>query len=171
MGLTSISLPRPVVCAIAGAICLVVATGCAGRSPRDETKRVEAVVGRWIAAERAGDGRTWCDQLSTARLAKEEQNIFNATGRRYSCAEMHSTRPPGIPRLDLYTRARREVTEGFRIERTTIAHNKATVRFSWLASRQPNPLISHVGDTREGDRWASEVSLVLQHGSWKIGRS
>jgi hypothetical protein len=163
--------PRLAALAAAGAACLTVALGCGSGSHTTETQKVEAVVRRWIAAERAGDGRTWCAQLSAARLAKEQLNIYNGTGKHYSCAVMHSTRPPGIARLDLYARARREVTEGFRIERTTIIGYKATVAFSWLVSSQPNPLITYAGDVREGNRWVTSVSLVRDRGRWQIGRS
>jgi hypothetical protein len=164
------TFPRAVAAALAAAASLAAASGCSGAARASDKQRVEAVVSRWIAAERAGDGSTWCAQLSAARLAKEAVLIFDATGKHYPCALMHSARPPNITRLDLYTRARREVTEGFRIERTTITHEKAVVAFSWLASSKPNPIITYAGDTREGNRWVATVALVREQGNWKIGR-
>ena len=172
MTLTRLSYraPRALSAASAMAVCLAAAIGCSGSHP-SEAARVEAVVRRWIAAERAGDGRTWCAQLSAARLAKEELNIYYATGKHYSCAAMHSANPPGVAHPELYARARREATEGFRIERTAIAGYKATVAYSWLVSSQSNPLISNAGDVREGNRWVATVSLVRAGSNWQIGRS
>jgi hypothetical protein len=164
-------LAGPIACCAAAVLCLLVAAGCGGSAHLTEKQRVEAVVHRWLAAERAGDGAAWCDQLSRARRAREGQLIFAATGRHYSCAVMHSSRPPGVREPALYERARRELTEDARVERTTINGNKATVQYSWLASARTNPLINYGEDVRRGNRWLGTVALVREEGEWRIGRS
>jgi hypothetical protein len=156
--------------ALGAAACLAAVCGCGGAAHPSEREKVEAVVDRWLAAEHSGDGATWCDQLSRARLAREEENITKATGHAYSCARMHTGRPPGVSNPELYVRARRELTEGFRVESATIAGAKASVAYSWLASKQTNPLLGYIGDTRRGDRWEATVSLVREGENWKIGR-
>jgi hypothetical protein len=157
--------------ALAGAIAVaLLAAGCSSGSPR-EAHAVDAVVHRWIAAERSADGRTWCELLARKHLADAERNAHSFKPP-LTCVELASPNPPGlsaIERSELVS-AEHEATEGFRIEQTSVDGDAASVQISWLVPTSVNPMLSTAGNTRRGDRFYTTFHLVRQNGLWKIGR-
>jgi hypothetical protein len=149
--------------------CLML-VGCSSASPV-EVRAVDTVVHMWIAAERNADGSTWCRLLARKHLAAEESNAHTSEPP-LTCAELHSPAPRGLSATERseLARAQHEVTNGFRIERTSVDGERASVQISWLVPTRVNPILSTAGNTRRGDRFITTFQLVRQGGSWKIGR-
>lgn len=167
--LRSVGRPRALACAVALTV-LSLAPGCAGGDHRNDKRLVDTVVRRFLAAERAGDGRTWCGLLDVKRHAFEEQ-AARELGPHVTCSQAQSPHPPGASRRDrrYIALARHQDTTGLRIEQTKVSGDRAEVRFSWLVPRRLVPIASTAGSTRRGNRFITNIYLRREQGSWKIG--
>jgi len=145
----------------------VLIAGC-GSNAR-EIGAVRAVTMEWLSAQRHGDGARFCSLLGP-KILQEELRTARSLGPHVTCAQLSSAHPPGLSRIDLrnLAQSRRQSTAGVRVDSISVGGSRATVRYSWMVPKHPNPILSF-RKPAHGDRVEDTVTLEKLNGRWRIG--
>jgi hypothetical protein len=153
--------------AIAGAIAL---SGC-GTNENQEKRTVREIFLRYAAAEAKGDGRTYCSLLTPEWRTAEDRGAKISVGRKGTCEDAHSHRPPGISRRDYrdLVAARAQANNGLRVDAVQLDGNRAQVDASFVAPKRANRILSFTRPRPGSNRAPTGAPLRKRDGVWKVG--